>query len=77
MLRKRNRQGNSGQLVPIRQLAEFSADPKGFEKHRGKIRNKTAVRAGNQGEERLGKTGSIVGPVIVAIILGIIVWLWI
>lgn len=74
MLRKRFEK-SSGRLVPIRQLAEFSEDPKAFDKHRGKIRNKAAVRAGNRGEAALGKTGSVLGPIVIAAIVGLIVWM--
>lgn len=75
MFMKRSK-GDRNKLVPIRQLAEFSADPKGFDKNRGKVRNKAAVRAGNVGEARVARTGSYIGPIVVAIILAAILWIY-
>lgn len=75
MLRKRNKKSKQS-LVPIRQLAEFAADPVEFDRSRGKVRNKAAVRAGNQGEKRLAKTGSISGSILVVIIVIAILWIY-
>lgn len=66
----------SNRPIPIRQLAEYTADPKGYRKTKGKIRNAGAVRAGNRGEAALGKTRSSMMPIVgAALIIGLITWM--
>jgi|6_EtaG_2_1085325.scaffolds.fasta_scaffold09968_4 hypothetical protein len=70
-----SRKTTSRRSIPIRQLAEYAADPKGYAKYRGKIRNKAAVKAGNRGEAAMGRTSSKLAGIIAAIVAGLVV-LW-
>lgn len=71
----KSRKSSHQRPIPIRQLAEYAADPKGYAKYRGKVRNKVAVKAGNRGEAAMGRVGGKLGPIIAAIIVGLVV-LW-
>lgn len=59
-----------GRLIPIRKLAEYAADPEGFARTNGGVRNKAAAAAGRRGEARVGTTHVIKWVVLAALVTG-------
>lgn len=77
LTRATSKRRDGQRLIPVRALAEYSADPKRYKRYRGKIRNKAAVRAGNLGEARMSSTNTVTFKrfFVTAIAVGFLVWL--